>query len=606
MSARGESLFAQARDLLRPVAGASAHAELRRLGGYVALSVAAALTGSAAALALVPLVQEGAAPSLAGLNLAARGAAMQIGLFVAASAGFAALRWLAARRCAHLVAARAMALRRQAHAGLIRAPLPASAEAGSAEIANVLTYNTEILAQGYNALLQLLAVAATATVSLLLAFLISPTLALAAPALLGFAALALRVSGREQSRIGRQYVADMTRLFWHSEEFPRRLRHIRSFQREALEQAGYEAISARLGEGYRRQHELLARGRLVLEAMAVAMIAGALALAGQWQGADRAALIAVGLLLGRLLPYLVSARQNLQQLRSAAPALALWRRHAQAAAAPQSLPRPAAAVSVDELHGASDVFVASAAAGASEGSAAADAAVALRIGPIRLAPPSPQVAVPALILAPGQLTLLAGASGAGKSSLLDALAGLAEPQVFQASCGGQALDYAGYCARMRPCAYIAQGVRPWQHSVRECLAWADPRADEARMWQVLEQVGLEVRVRASGHGLDAALERASSRFSGGELQRLLLAQAILRRPRLALLDETTAALDEAAEEAALTALKSCLPETALVVVSHRRRLTALAEHCLTLTPTGAAAPGEIGSARGAGVSIGPG
>ncbi|SDW99503.1 ATP-binding cassette domain-containing protein [Lysobacter enzymogenes] len=579
MSAHGESLLAQARDLLRPVADASARAELSRLGGYVALSVAAALAGSLAALALVPLVQDGAAPRLAGLDWAVRGAAAQIVLFVAAGAGFAALRWLAARQCARLVAARSVALRRQAHAGLIRAALPASAEAGSAEIANVLTYNTEILAQGYNALLQLMAVAATATLSLLLAFLVSPALALAAPAVLGFAALALRVSGREQARIGRDYVADMTRLFWHSEEFPRRLRHIRSFQREAVEQAGYEEISARLGDGYRRQHELLARGRLALEATAVAAIACALAIAGQWQGADRAALIAVGLLLGRLLPYLVSARQNLQQLRSAAPALALWRRHAQAAPAPS---RPA---------------VAAVAAQAPEPSAASDACSALRIERIGLAPPWPDVEARELILAPGRISLLLGASGAGKSSLLDALAGLAEPRAFHAQCGGRALDYAGYCARMRPCAYIAQGVRPWQHSVRECLAWADPQACEARMWQALEHVGLDARVRASGRGLDAALDRASNRFSGGELQRLLLAQTILRRPRLALLDETTAALDEAAEQAVLRALTSCLPHTALVVVSHRRQLAALAAHCLTLTPADAFAPADTASTR---------
>lgn len=542
------------RHLLRAFARTLSLAERKRIGIYVALSLAGALAGSVAAVSLVPLVQPGHPLRFGGQAITVPdGIGAQVAIFVAASVGFALLRWLIARLGARLASGYAMELRRRAHAGLIEAPLPALANTSSAEIANVLTYNVEIVTQGYNAVLQLLVAGITSVVSLVLAFLVSPTLMLAMPFVLGFGVLALRVCGHEQAQVSRRYVADMTRLFWLSEDFPRRLRHIRSFRREDAEKAEYETISARLGEGYRRQQDLVGSGRLMLEMAAVAVIACVLVLADLQHGTDRTALITVSLLLGRLLPYLVSTRQSLQQLRSSAPALELWRRHADA-----GVPRPADADRGDVAVGG------------------------LHIEKIQLAPPLMDLAVSGLALTPGRMTLVLGPSGVGKSSLLDVLAGMAEPSTFIARQNGRALDFATYRALVRNGAYVGQGVRPWQQTVHECLAWADPDASEERMWEVLEEVGLAGRLMDPAPGLRTALNDASSQLSGGELQRLLLAQVILRRPFLALLDEATSALDAASEEAVLAALKRCLPRTALVVVSHRARLAAMADHCLSM------------------------
>jgi len=98
----------------------------------------------------------------------------------------------------------------------------------------------------------------------------------------------------------------------------------------------------------------------------------------------------------------------------------------------------------------------------------------------------------------------------------------------------------------------------------------------------LMDVGLDNRLAESQHGLDTALNSSSSRLSGGELQRLLLAQVILRRPFLALLDEATSALDTASEIVVLSALKYRLPRTILIVVSHRSGVAAIADQCLNI------------------------
>ncbi|WP_369981574.1 ATP-binding cassette domain-containing protein [Xanthomonas bundabergensis] len=556
MSARDAAAPDPARHLLRAFVATLERGERVRIGIYVVLSLIAALAGAVATVALVPLVQPGHAPILGGHALALPdGVIAQTAVFVVASAGFALLRWATARLAAGLASRHALGLRRHVHARLIDAPLPALADASSAEIANVLTYNIEIIVQGFSALLQLLVAAITAGVSLGIAFLVSPALMLALPPLLGLAVLAFRISGHEQARVSRQYVADMTRLFWLSEDFPRRLRHVRSFEREDLEKRGYDAISSRLGHGYWRQQALVASGRLLLELSAVAAIAAIMLLAGLWHGIDRGALITVGLLLGRLLPYLVSTRQSFQQLRSAAPALELWQRYVGMGAERGA---PAAPPPATAMPGA------------------------LRIHRIGLAPPLAAVAIGELILAPGSMTLICGHSGAGKSSLMDVLAGMVAPRVFAAQCEGRPLDFAAYRAAIRPGAYVGQSVRPWQHSVRECLAWAEPGASEAAMWQALRDVGLAARLQAGAQGLDTTLNSASAKLSGGELQRLLLAQVILRQPRIALLDEATSALDAASEQHVLSALRQRLPRTALVVVSHRTSLSSVADRCLHL------------------------
>jgi ATP-binding cassette subfamily C protein len=118
--------------------------------------------------------------------------------------------------------------------------------------------------------------------------------------------------------------------------------------------------------------------------------------------------------------------------------------------------------------------------------------------------------------------------------------------------------------------------------VRECLLWAAPEATEAMLQDALVDVGLDKRLVGSDHGLDTSLHSSSSRLSGGELQRLLLAQVILRQPLLALLDEATSALDAAAETAVLSALRRRLPRTILIVVSHRSSVAAIADQCLSI------------------------
>jgi ABC-type multidrug transport system fused ATPase/permease subunit len=553
----GEPLPAPDRthDLLRSLVRTLTRVELVETAAYVVLSLGVAFAGSLAAVLLVPLVQPGhTLPFGSVLFDAGRSVEMQAAIFAAAMVAFALLRWQTARLGARLVGCYGMSLRRRVHARLVDAPLRSLADSTSAEIANVLIHNVELIVQGFSALQQLLIAGVTAAVSLGFAFWVSPPLMLAAPLLAGLGLLASRAYGREQSLVSRQYVVDMTRLFWHSEDFPRRLRHIRSFGKEDVEKESYGAISARLCHGYRRQLELVASGRLMLELLATAGIAALFVLAHRWRGIDQSSLIAVCLLLGRLLPYLMSTRQSFQQLRSAAPAFELWQRYMHLDSARSSAEPSHTAISGGALH----------------------------IERMRLMPPACGLDVGDLVLVPGELTLISGDSGIGKSSLADVLAGMMTPETFAARAGERSIGFDEYRELVRHGAYISQNIRPWQLSVRECLLWAAPAATDEMLRSALLEVGLDKRLAGSQFGLDTALHSSSSRLSGGELQRLLLAQVILRQPFLALLDEATSALDAASEIMVLSALKRRLPRTILIVVSHRPGVAAIADQCLNI------------------------
>jgi len=549
-------------DLLREFAPVIGRGGAIHAGTHVLLSLIAALMGSLAAIVLVPLIQSGHAPMFGGHVLALpTNTGMLMSIFMMAMTCHVLLRWFVSGLGARIISDCAMRLRGRVHARLIDADVVALNGLSSAEITNALTANVELVAQGVGAMLQLLVAGVTTAVNLAVAFWVSPLLTLILPALAALGLVALRWHGREQSRISRQYVEDTTRLFWFSEDFPRRLRHVRSFEREEAETAGYGAVSARLAHAYRRQIELTASGKLVVELLATVGMIGIFLVAGHWHGVDQASLIAVGLLLGRLLPYMASTRHNFQQLRLAVPAFELWHRYANLQRVRRSTQRA---------------------------TKTRDAARRVHIERVRLRLPSLRVEVENLELIPGEMTLVAGDSGIGKTSLVDVLAGMTAPALFAARIDGRFVDFDAYRQMVHKGAYVSQSIRPWQRTVRECLLWAAPGSTDECLHHVLADVGLDARLQGTRDGLDLEVQGSSCRLSGGELQRLLLAQVILRQPSTAVLDEATGALDANAEMNVLAALKRRLPQTILIVVSHRQGACDVAEQCLHIGSSGTA------------------
>ena len=176
----------------------------------------------------------------------------------------------------------------------------------------------------------------------------------------------------------------------------------------------------------------------------------------------------------------------------------------------------------------------------------------------------------------GQWLGLEGPSAGGKTTLADLIAGLLAPQRGRITVDGSLLS-GPLLERWRPgLAYVGQEGLVFADSIAANLGADRAGVTEDEMWAALELDDLAGRVRAFPGGLEHFLGESGSALSGGERQRLLIARAVLRRPTLLILDESTAALDPDAEATILERLKSLESRPAGLVVAHRESTLA---HC---------------------------
>ncbi|RZJ96543.1 MAG: ATP-binding cassette domain-containing protein, partial [Brevundimonas sp.] len=175
-------------------------------------------------------------------------------------------------------------------------------------------------------------------------------------------------------------------------------------------------------------------------------------------------------------------------------------------------------------------------------------------------------------LTPPSRLCVIGASGAGKTTLIERLVGLRDALPGEALIGDvDAADLAP-ADRRALFAYAAQDVRLLDGSLRQNLLLAGP-ADDAELWRALEDAALADRVRAEPRGLDMPIGANGERLSGGERRRLGLARAYLRPVPWLVLDEPTEGLDSATEARVLRALDSRLTSLGqgLILISHQHR-----------------------------------
>ncbi len=179
------------------------------------------------------------------------------------------------------------------------------------------------------------------------------------------------------------------------------------------------------------------------------------------------------------------------------------------------------------------------------------------------------IADASLVLEQREWLGIGGASGAGKTTLVDLVAGLLSPESGSVEVDGRRLDGDTHERWRAPIAYVGQEGSLFNDSVRgNLLAEAATAADD-ELWDALERVGLAERVRAFAAGLDESVGDRGSYLSGGERQRLAIARALLRKPSLLILDEATSALDPEGEAEVIERLKALEPRPAALVVAHR-------------------------------------
>ncbi|MFQ5642430.1 MAG: ABC transporter ATP-binding protein [Thiogranum sp.] len=173
-----------------------------------------------------------------------------------------------------------------------------------------------------------------------------------------------------------------------------------------------------------------------------------------------------------------------------------------------------------------------------------------------------------LDIAAGERVALVGASGGGKSTLVQVLLGLYAPDSGRIAFDGVAVEKIGLEVVREHVATVLQHPALFNDTVRNNLTLGREHDDQA-LWQALQRAQLEDLVQAMPDGLESMLGRQGVRLSGGQRQRLAIARLLLSDPQVVIFDEATSALDTETEARLHRALAEFLQGRTVLIVAHR-------------------------------------
>jgi ATP-binding cassette, subfamily B, bacterial len=199
--------------------------------------------------------------------------------------------------------------------------------------------------------------------------------------------------------------------------------------------------------------------------------------------------------------------------------------------------------------------------------------------------PVPAVVDVSLEVPPGATVAVAGATGSGKSTLMSLLVRLVDPDHGTVCVDGVELASLRAGEVARATALVPQHTFLFDDSVRGNITLGDVALedeDDHRVWAALRLAQADGFVAALPHGLDTQVGERGTTLSGGQRQRIALARALVRRPRLLVLDDATSAVDAQVEAAILAGLRTTGTDSTVVVVAYRKATIALADQVVFL------------------------
>jgi ATP-binding cassette subfamily B protein len=184
--------------------------------------------------------------------------------------------------------------------------------------------------------------------------------------------------------------------------------------------------------------------------------------------------------------------------------------------------------------------------------------------------------------APGQTIGIVGPSGAGKSTLLRLTLRFLEPSGGQIRLDGVSLATAPLAWLRRQIALVSQDTILFNDTIAANIALAADGADAASIAQAADRARLTALLADLPDGLDTLVGERGLKLSGGEKQRVSIARAALKKARLVIFDEATAALDPATERAVWEAMAGLAHGATTLIVTHRLSTVAGADEILVL------------------------
>lgn len=169
----------------------------------------------------------------------------------------------------------------------------------------------------------------------------------------------------------------------------------------------------------------------------------------------------------------------------------------------------------------------------------------------------------------GTTLAIVGPTGAGKSTLALLLARLHEPQEGRIEIDGVGLDELDPQALRAAVNMVPQDVYLFPGTIRENIRYGDPAADDQAVEQAARTVQAHPFIEKLPRGYDSEVGEAGSRLSGGQQQLLALARALLARPVILILDETTAHVDPLTESRLRAGMEEIARDRTTLIIAHR-------------------------------------
>ena len=175
----------------------------------------------------------------------------------------------------------------------------------------------------------------------------------------------------------------------------------------------------------------------------------------------------------------------------------------------------------------------------------------------------------------GDTLAFVGPSGSGKSTLIKLLVGLYSPLSGEILYDNISVRDLRYNRVRRQIGFVTQDTQLFAGTVRENLQFTKADATDEEMYAALKRAACYNILERSGKGLDTVLGEGGARISGGEKQRLSIARALVRDPRLLIFDEATASLDSLTEREITETIQSIASEKSQIVLLIAHRLSTI-------------------------------
>ncbi len=171
----------------------------------------------------------------------------------------------------------------------------------------------------------------------------------------------------------------------------------------------------------------------------------------------------------------------------------------------------------------------------------------------------------------GETIAFVGPSGSGKTTLMKLLVGLYRPQQGKILYNGMDENNIDFNDLRNQIGFVTQDTQLFSGTIKENLLFVNPEATDDDLNDVLQKASCENLLRRAEKGLDTMIGEGGLKLSGGEKQRLSIARALLRRPKLLLFDEATSALDSLTEEEITDTIRdiSLQGKQITILIAHR-------------------------------------